>query len=180
MEIISTFQTSVRKALAEIEPKYESLNGLIICGTHSPKDIEEHVRAAQRARTQEIPTLGICWGMQVMAIEYARNVVGFPGATTEEVSNSGQYAVKKLPELRVGIRRVDGWWGSNNESHWHNYAVVPDIVNSWEKSSTDGVLEVMRWPQHPFYVGVQFHPEYSSSKDKPHPLLVEFINVCRK
>lgn len=180
MEIISSFQTSVRKALTEIDPKWEKYEGLIVCGTHSPKDIEKDVKAVEKARLNNIPTLGICWGMQIMAIEYARNVVGFPNATTEEVSNSGQYAVRKLPQLRVGIRQVDGWWGTGMESHWHNYAIVPDMVNSWDKSFTDNILEVMKWPAHPFYVGVQFHPEYASSKEKPHPLLVEFLNVCKK
>lgn len=160
MELLNDFSTSVRKALDEIDPKWESYKGLIICGTHAPHDTEDMIKYIEIARKSGKPTLGICAGLQLMAIEYARNVLGIEDATSEEFGE-GSFVVEKLPALNVGL--IDG------ESYWNNYAVRPDIMHklSW------GAMG-------PRYVGVQYHPEYQSSKEKPHPLLVNFINECKK
>ena len=154
MTILNDFSTSVRKALEEIDPKYESYNGLVICGTHSPHDTEDMILKIEQARKTGRPFLGICFGHQLAAIEYARNVLGIGDATSEEFGK-GTFVVKKRPTLKVGLH--DG------ESYWNNYEVVlPD----WEK------------PTH--FATTQSHPEYQSSKDKPHPTLKKFIELCKK
>lgn len=184
MRIVRTnndFITSVEKAFKEIDKNWEKYAGLVVVGSHKPQKVAEKIGALKAARESGIPTLGICLGMQLMAVEYAVNVLDRPDATSEEFGR-GAYVVKKLPELRVGIKEVDG----RHESHWHNFA----FNNAWKESfvksgwnitsAQDSIAEIMRLRELPFYVGTQFHPEYQSSKQDPHPLLKEFITSCKK
>ncbi len=156
MEIIGHFQTSLRKALEEIAPDYESYPGLVICGTHSPKDlpIEDMMHKIHLARESKTPFLGICFGHQLAAIEYARNVLHIGDATSEELRGEGTLIVQKRPELKVGLH--DG------ETYWSNYHVV-----------------LPRWEKPHWFFTTQSHPEYQSGKGNPHQLLVDFLNLCR-
>lgn len=153
MQILNDFSTTVKKALGEIDPDWESYPGLVICGTHSPHDVEGMIAEIARARESGLPFLGICFGHQLAAIEYARNVLGIQDATSEEFG-TGTFVVKKLPELNVGLK--DG------ETYWNNYEVTIETKH----------------PEH--FITCQYHPEYQSSIDKPHPLLVKFIDECKK
>ena len=153
MEILGDFITSVERALTEIDPNWRHYTGLIICGTHSPHDTEELINKIRVARDYRIPYLGICYGHQLGAIEFARNVLGIEDATSEEFGK-GTFVVKKRKELKVGLH--DG------ETYWNNYEVVID------------------WQKPDYFFTSQFHPEYQSSKDKPHSLLVNFLDVCRR
>lgn len=188
MEIIKSeqdFYTSVEKALDEIDQKWRDYDGTIVCGSHTPSDFESKLKSIRKAREKGTPFLGICFGMQLAAIEYLRNVCDIPLATSEEIDNESPFQViTKLPKLRVGMYSVDSWWATQGESHWHNFSLNTNYSNyfksDWDISYTDSVAEIMRLKTHPFFVGVQFHPEYQSSKDKPHPLLVQFIDICRK
>ena len=156
MEILNDFRTTVIKAFDEIDSNWASYKGLVICGTHDAHDEEALIEKIREARENEIPFLGICFGHQLAAIEYARNVLGITDATSEEFG-TGTLIVKRLPKLKVG--RIDG------ESYWNNYEVDAEFESKWQK------------PQH--FFTYQFHPEYQSSKDKPHPLLLQFLNVCK-
>ncbi len=155
MEILNDFSTSVIKAFDEIDPNWRYYRGLVITGTHTPHDIELMIDKIKYARENRVPFLGICAGWQLSAIEYARNVLKIKDATSEEFGEKGTFVVKKLPKLNVGLK--------NGESFWNNYEV--DLPN-WEK------------PEY-FFI-TQSHPEYQSSKNKPHPLLVSFIELCKK
>lgn len=155
MEILNDFSTSVRKALAEIEPDYEKLNGLVICGTHNQKNTEELIDTIRRAREEKIPTLLICAGHQLGFIEYCRNVLGIKNATSEEFGTQGTFVVVKRPQMKVGLHEGESWWS--------NYMLI------------DGVWEM---PKH--FISVPYHPEYQSTKDHPHPILKEFISICSK
>lgn len=154
MEIIGEFQTTVRKALGEIDPGYLYYKGLVICGTHSPQifDIDTVIEKIREARENKTPLLGICFGHQLVAIEYARNVLGIKDATSEEFGE-GTHVVKKLPALNVGLR--DG------NTYWNNYEVAIDMDNP------------------PWFFTTQAHPEYQSSIDRPHPLLVDFLKYAK-
>lgn len=155
MVIVGEFQTSLRKALDEIDPKWETYPGLIACGSHHVDDAEDIIRRIKIAREQGIPFLGICFGHQLAAIEYARNVLGIKDATSEEITSEGTLVVKKRKDgLNVGLK--DG------ETYWNNFQVVID----WEKPKN--------------FRTYQFHPEYQSSIDKPHPALVDFLNLCKQ
>lgn len=172
------FYASVAKALTEIDPNWQSYDGLLIVGTHKPNELllPEVFKMIRKAREADIPVLGLCMGMQLMAIEYARNVMEITDATSAEIGE-GTQIVQKLPELRVGIYEVKG----RKESHWHNYGIGYD----WARRFTDfditygDVVEEMRLPKAKFYLGIQYHAEYQSSRTKPHPILVEFINACK-
>lgn len=150
------FTTSLRKALDDIDPYWESYRGLIIPGSHTtiPQEMEERISAITTARETGEPFLGICLGYQLAAIEYARTIMGIRDATSEEWSKQGTFVVKKRKEgLNVGEK--DG------QTYWNNYEVtIPCTFPEW------------------FFV-CQFHPEYQSAKEKPHPILTEFINTCR-
>lgn len=154
MRILNSFTTSVEKALGEIDPKFRDYEGLVICGSHSPHEPEGFIKTIQLARTLKTPALLICAGYQLGAIEYARNVLGITDATSEEFSKEGTFVVKKRPELKVGLHEGETWWS--------NYDVAID------------------WPIPANFTAVPFHPEYNSSKDKPHPLLSKFIELCKK
>lgn len=155
MIILNDFNTSVEKALDEIDPKWRGYHGLIICGTHSPesKDVESQIKMIEIARQDGTPFLGICFGHQLSAIEYARTVMKIEDATSEEFGQ-GTLIVKKLPELHVGLHK--------GESYWNNYAPIWDT-----------------WDSPDNFITCQYHPEYQSSKDNPHPLLVKFIKLCQ-
>lgn len=151
MLILNDFSTSVKKALEEIDPNYMKYRGLVVCGTHSPHDTEDMIQRVQDAMVDGTPYLGICFGHQLAAIAWAR-LNGIPDATSEEFGQ-GNFVVKKLPELKVGLH--------NGESYWHNYEV--DI--EWEA------------PKH-FFTS-QFHPEYNSTIGNPHPLLKSFLKYAK-
>lgn len=152
MQILNDFNTTVHKALQEIDPNYESYDGLVVCGTHNFHDVEEMIEEIRKARVGGRPTLLICAGHQLGAIEYARNVLGITDATSQEFGE-GTFVVRKRPELKVGLHGGETWWT--------NYEVVIDT-------------EI---PPH--FISVPFHPEYQSSKHNPHPLLVKFIKRCK-
>lgn len=180
------FYTSIEKSLSEIDDEWERYVGLIIAGTHTPDGINEKIAKIKDARERHIPYLGICFGMQLMAIEFARNVLGIKDATSEEFGGKGTPVVKKLPELRVGLAQV-GWPDGtvSTESHWHNFAIDPDCAatmahHGYIISSAHVIPEIIRYKNHPFFMGVQFHPEYQSNREHPHRILKEFIDICSK
>ena len=150
MEVIGEYTTSLKKALEEIDKNWRSYDGLIIAGTHNPKDydIEKIIEKIKEAKETKRPTLLICWGFQLGAIEFARNVQGVCDATSEEWGE-GTFVVRRRPNLQVGLH--------NGQSYWNNY----EVVNDWEVPKN--------------FFSTQAHPEYQSSIDRPHPLLVEFL-----
>jgi len=160
MLILNDFQTSVFKALQEIDSNYDLYEGMVVCGTHNQKNIDEVLMRIKYARENEIPTLLICAGHQLGAIEYARNVLGIDNATSEEFGTWGTFVVKKRPELKVGLHEGESWWS--------NYDVIPEIYEKYMKDL----------PQ--YFISVPYHPEYQSSKEHPHPLLVKFLKICKK
>lgn len=157
MVILNDFQTSVARALSEINPKWRDLPGLIVCGTHAPHDVDYMLNEIKEARESGLPFLGICFGNQLAAIEYARNVLGITDATSEEFGE-GTFIVKKRVEPQIGLRE--------GESYWSYYEVDPEFYPKW------------RVPEN-FFLSA-YHPEYNSYKGNPHPLLVEFLEACKK
>lgn len=163
MQILNDFNTTVEKALEEIDPNWKKYQGLIVCGTHSHKNIEMTLGAIQYARENKFPFLGICAGHQMAAVEYARNILGWKDATSEEFmfSPNQTVVIKKRPEgLKIGLHE--------GETYWNFYEVDYTLLTNFEKDKAEN------------FITCQFHPEYQSSKDNPHPLLVKFLNACRK
>lgn len=142
----------MEKSLFEIDSKWMDYDGLIICGTHSPQNVEFLIGKIEEARENKKPTLLICFGHQLGAVEYARNVLGIKDATSEEFGE-GTFVVKKRTELKVGLHEGESWWS--------NYEVVIET----------------KYPDN--FVTVPYHPEYQSSEEKPHPILKKFIELCK-
>lgn len=145
--------TTLKKALSDIDPKWESYNCLIIPGSHTPVKIEQKIEAIKTAREEGTPFLGICLGHQLAAIEYARNVIGIKDATSEEFGQDGTLVVKKGVSLKIGEHK--------GETYWNRYYVA------------------IGWTKPPHFFTEQYHPEYQSSKKKPHFMLVSFLKYAR-
>ena len=151
MRVFGDFKTTVRRALTEIDPNWESYRGLVVCGSHTPYDVEDAIEAIALARKDGTPALLICYGHQLGAIEYARNVLGIKDATSEEFGH-GTFVVKKRDVMKVGLH--------GGESYWSNYKVA------------------IEFDTPPHFVSVPYHPEYQSSKKTPHTMLVRFLSLC--
>ena len=181
-------------------------DGLIIPGGFGSRGVDGMIAAAQYARERDIPCLGICLGMQVMVIEYARNVCGLPEADSGEFNPASPHRVidflpDQTPErekggtLRLGawpcsIRpgsRMDACYGLREirERHRHRYEFNNDYRGLLEENglclcgiSPDGVIvEAVELSEKRFYLGVQFHPEFKSRPNRPHPLFAGLISA---
>jgi len=181
--------------------------GILVPGGFGPRGVEGMITTARYARKYEIPYLGLCLGMQVMVIEYARNELGIAGATSLEFDRHAADAVINLMEgqeglvdtggtmrlglypckLREGTRARDAYETDLvHERHRHRYEYNNDYRIKFEEAglvasgtSPDGTLvEVTEVHSHPFMVGSQFHPEFASRPDRAHPLFKEFVRVA--
>lgn len=149
MYVLSDFDTSVKRALREINPNYMDYPGFVICGSHTPHDQEKYLEIISQCRQTGTPLLAICYGFQLVAIEYARNVLGIEDATSEEWDKEGTFVIKKRDGLKVGWKDGETWWS--------NYYVDIDVD----------------MPDN--FFAAPYHPEYQSWKGKPHDLLVDFL-----
>lgn len=182
MKILNDFSTTVEKALTEIDPSWRRYNGLIVCGSHNPNNIESTILEIKKARDKKTPFLGICMGLQLGVIEFARNVLDIKDATSEELGE-GSHVVKKMPELRVGLHPAMYNGKVYLENFWHNFKVdidaFPQLWDYFEVGEANDVVSYMKLKDRENFIMTQFHPEYGSSKDAPHPILVDFINKCK-
>ena len=188
-------------------------DGIIVPGGFGSRGIEGIISAIKFARENKIPYLGLCYGMQLMVIEFARNVVGLKNAHTTEIKPRAKYKVIDLMEkqkanLKKGIygatMRLGAYpckikkgtiaekaYGQKNitERHRHRYEVNNKYIKKLEKSglkfsgtSPDGqLMEIAELPksEHPFMLGSQFHPEFTSSPLNPNPLFAEFVKSIK-
>jgi len=151
------FQASVRRALTEIDPNWGSYEGLIVCGSHYTPGANDTIERIRYYREAGKPVLGICWGHQLAAIEYARNVLKVKNATSEEFGR-GTLVVRMRQRAIIGFRDGENWWTK--------YDVDPTFLEEWHKP--------------PNMVTVPYHPEHRSKIGSPHPVLVDFINIAKE
>ncbi len=182
-------------------------DAIIIAGGFGRRGIEGKINALTFGRENRIPTLGICLGMQLMTVEWARNVLNLKNAHSEEFDPDTPHPViHLLPEqkevdrmgatMRLGgqdINLVEGslihsLYGRKviRERHRHRYEFNNAYREKFEESGlritgeAGGLVEVLEWPEHPFYVGVQFHPEYTSRPLRPNPVFVGLLKAALK
>ncbi len=187
-----------------LEDAFVDIHGILIPGGFGDRGIEGKVQTAKYARTKKIPVLGICLGMQVMVIEFARNVLGFEDANSTEFDIDTLHPVISLMEeqndiknlggtmrlgrqpavLKEGTKIAHAYKGTQiSERHRHRYEFTNKYRNIMEKNgmiisstSPDGLLvESVEYREHPWGIGVQFHPEFKSKPVKAQPLFREFI-----
>ena len=190
----------------------KDFDGVIVPGGFGSRGIEGIISAIRFARENKIPYLGLCYGMQLMVIEFARHVAGLKNAHTAEIKPRARYKVidlmaKQKRHLRQGIYGATMRLGAYpckiksgtiasrayrrpriSERHRHRYEVNGKYIKTLEKAglifsgtSPDGqLMEIAEIPtkNHPFMVGSQFHPEFTSSPLKPNPLFKEFIKIA--
>jgi CTP synthase len=209
----SKFKVDIVKLSAEeIEKKPEILDdvdGILIPGGFGPRGIEGKIRAAQYARENKIPFLGICLGMQCAVIEFARNVCGLTDAHTTEFEPTVKYPVVCLMDEQKDVKYMGGTMrlGAYNcavaentksfaaygqklisERHRHRFEVNNDFRESFESNGMIlsginpeiGVVEMIELADHPWYVATQAHPELKSQPVKPHPLFRDFVAASIK
>ena len=186
-----------------------SVSGIVVPGGFGPRGVEGMIATARYARENEVPYLGLCLGLQVMVIEEARERLGKRGAnSTEFEPKTADPVIDLMPDqrevtqmggtMRLGVypcEIVEGTWASRaydeslvHERHRHRYEINNayreelEAVGLWPTGlSPDGrLVEMMELEDHPFMVGVQFHPEFLSGPGRPHPLFREFVGVATK
>lgn len=181
----------------------EEFDGVVVPGGFGPRGVEGKIRAIEYCREEEKPLLGLCYGMQLMVVEYARNVLDLDAASEEFGDGEEDMVVAEMPEqkdvdrkggtMRLGdyTAEVEGKvkeiYGKEKvtERHRHRYEINPEYHRTLEENGLrisgkmeDGNLaEYVELPGHPFLVGTQAHPEFSSSLQSPNPLYLEFMKT---
>ena len=190
-----------------VKEKLKGLNGILVAPGFGSRGIDGKILTVKYARENNIPFLGICLGMQCSVIEFARNVLKMEGAHSTEMNHKTKYPVIDLMEEQKSIidkggtmrlggykcvidenSRAYGSYGKTEviERHRHRYefnnryyedfknkGMVPVGINP-----ESGLVEIVEIPEHRWFIGVQFHPEYNSTVINPHPLFVHFIKAC--
>ena len=186
----------------DIVNNLSDVDGILVPGGFGDRGIDGKILACQYARENDIPYLGICLGMQIAVIEFAKNVCGIKNATSKEFDKNGDCVINLMPDqrnvkkggtMRLGAypcKIADGTIMKKAynqdliyERHRHRYEFNNDYKQTLENhglkisgTSPDGkIVETVELPDNRFFIGVQFHPEFKSRPNKPHPLFVEFI-----
>ncbi|WP_350290813.1 CTP synthase [uncultured Croceitalea sp.] len=194
----------------DLDKKMQGLDGVLVAPGFGERGIEGKILAVRHARENNIPFLGICLGMQMAVIEYARNVLGYTDANSTEMDEDTPTPVINLMEEQKtvtnkgGTMRLGAWdcklkddtlakevyHGKSeiSERHRHRFEFNNDykdeleaagLVASGINAQTD-LVEIVEIPSHPWFVGVQYHPEYKSTVANPHPLFVAFVKAVLK
>ena len=190
-----------------VSKKLTGLDGIVVAPGFGERGIEGKIDAIRYVRENNIPFLGICLGMQCAVIEYARNVLNLKKAHTVEINNSTPHPVIDLMEnqktisdkggtMRLGeydcklVKESNAHKAYNKvtikERHRHRYEFNNKYLEFFEdngmkatgKNPTNDLVEIVEIPTHKWFTGVQFHPEYKTSVETPHPLFIGFIKAC--
>ncbi len=185
-----------------------NLDGLLVAPGFGNRGIEGKIIAVQYARVNNLPFFGICLGMQMAVIEFARNVVGLTGAHSVEMDPEAAHPVINMMEeqkritMKGGTMRLGAYpcaiqkdtlaykiYGSDmiSERHRHRYEFNNDYLKAFQDKGmvnsgtnpTTGLVEIVELPNHPFFIGVQYHPELKSTVEAPAPLFVHFIAAAK-
>ncbi len=192
-----------------IKLKLSHLDGVVVAPGFGVRGIEGKIEAVKYVREHNIPYLGICLGMQMAVIEYSRNVLGLEDANSTEMNKNTRYPVIDLMEEQKavtnkgGTMRLGAWdcklkegsivsevYNKTNieERHRHRYEYNNQYKEQLEAAGMistglnpeTGLVEIIEIPEHPWFVGVQYHPEYKSTVSNPHPLFVAFVKAALK
>lgn len=194
---------------SNVQAKFKDLDGVLVAPGFGERGIEGKIEAVKYCREHNIPFFGICLGMQMSVIEYSRNVLGLKDANSTEMNAGTSHPVIDLMEeqkditdkggtMRLGAWKCDIKPGtlahkiykadSILERHRHRYEYNGEysdaLQNAGLKSSginpDTGLVEIVELENHPFFIGVQYHPEYKSTVANPHPLFVSFVEATVK
>ena len=190
-----------------IADKLKDLKGILVAPGFGERGIEGKIKAVKFARENNVPFLGICLGMQCAVIEFARNVLNFSDAHSTEINSKSKFPVIDLMESQKQVHGKGGTMRlgaypcqiaeatkafeiySNTqikERHRHRFEFNNKYTADFEKAGMvmaginpdNNLVEIIELPSHPWFVGVQFHPEYKSTVAKPHPLFTNFVKAA--
>ena len=193
----------------DVQEKIANLDGVLVAPGFGERGIEGKINAVKYVREHKIPFFGICLGMQMAVIEYARNVLQLPAANSVEMDVDTPHPVISLMDEqrdiihKGGTMRLGSWTceiekgtllhkvyenDRIEERHRHRYEFNDAYYEQYQAHGmiASGVnpetklVEAIELPAHPWFVGVQYHPEYSSTVANPHPLFVGFVNACNR
>ena len=204
---VITFINSENLTEDTVVEKLKGMDGVVICPGFGQRGIEGKIVAAHYTRTHDIPTFGICLGMQMMVVEFARNVLGYADANSREMDEKTKHNVIDIMEEQKNITNMGGTMrlgsyecvlkqGSRTfdiykkehiqERHRHRYEFNNDYQQEYEKAGMlcvgrnpeSELIEIVEIPGLKWYIGTQFHPEYQSTVLNPHPLFVDFVKTA--
>lgn len=190
-----------------VNEQLKDLNGILVAPGFGDRGIEGKIKAVQYARENKIPFFGICLGMQMAVIEFSRNILGLKDANSTEMNEKSSHPVislmneQKNVTNKGGTMRLGAWdceisKNSNvfkayhqtkiSERHRHRYEFNNDYLNQLKSKGMQttginpktGLVEIIEIPDHPWFVGVQYHPEYKSTVLNPHPLFIDFVKAA--
>jgi len=192
-----------------VSEKLSGLDGLLVAPGFGLRGIDGKIIAVQYAREKGLPFFGICLGMQMAVIEFARNVLGLKGAHSVEMDANTEFPVIDIMEEQKKITMMGGTmrlgsypceitedslahkiYGKTTitERHRHRYEFNNKYLEQIQQNGMvasginpeTGLVEIVEIPSHPFFIGVQYHPELKSSVENPAPLFVSFIGAAKK
>jgi CTP synthase len=202
------FVNSQELTAENVAAQLENMAGIVICPGFGQRGIEGKIIAAEYSRTHDIPTFGICLGMQMMVIEFARNVLGYKDAHSAEMDAQTPHNVIDIMEEQKSVTQMGGTmrlgaydcelvegsraceaYGKDTlikERHRHRYEFNNTYKAEYEAKGMKCVginpkadlVEIVEIPDKRWYIGTQFHPEYSSTVLHPHPLFMDFVKSC--
>lgn len=190
-----------------VSEKLAAYAGILVAPGFGDRGVDGKIISVRYARENKIPFFGICLGLQCAVIEFARNVLGYDDAHSTEMNSQTKYPVIDLMEDQKGVTekggtmRLGGYacslkkgsivheaYGTEmvRERHRHRYEFNNDFLETFKEhgmvptgmNPESGLVEIMEQPGHPWFVGTQFHPEYSSTVLNPHPLFIAFIKAA--
>ena len=210
VDVTHVDSAKISKDIEEAHRVLKEYDGIVIPGGFGSRGIEGKIMAAHYARTNNVPFLGLCLGLQVAVIEFARNMVGWSDANTTEVDELTSTPVIAIMEEQKAIMNLGGsmrlgafeanlmegtktraaYGGSAviSERHRHRYEVNSRYIGDLAKaglvvsgtSVRGGLVETIELPNHPWFVACQYHPEFQSTPLKPHPLFLGFMEAISK
>ena len=207
VNVVSIHSEHINKK--QIKEVISKLDGILVAPGFGERGIEGKIQSIKCAREQNIPFFGICLGMQMAVIEFARNVLKLEKANSTEMDSDTKFPVISLMadqkdviskggtmrlgswkcEIKKGSKIYDIYKKENiQERHRHRWEVNNEYISLMKKNglSTSGInpdtglVEVIEFPKNDWFIGVQFHPEYKSTVESPHPLFVSFVEACLK
>ena len=190
-----------------IDEIFNNLNGILVAPGFGERGVEGKIESIRIAREKNIPFLGICLGMQMAVIEFSRNILGLNKANSTEMDINCEHPVISMMESQKNIKekggtmRLGSWrcviennslaykiYSTNeiSERHRHRYELNFDFVSQLSekgmifsgKNPDTGLVEIIELSNHPWFFGVQFHPEYQSTVEEPHPVFVSFVKAA--
>ena len=190
-----------------VAEKLAGMDAVLVAPGFGERGLEGKIAAVRYARENGVPFFGICLGMQMCVVEFARNVLGLAGAVSTEVNPSAAHPVIALMEdqksttIKGGTMRLGAYdcllekgslahriYGSEriSERHRHRYEFNNDYLGRIEaagmkasgRNPDTGLVEIVEIPEHPFFIGVQFHPELKSTPENPQPIFVAFVKAA--